>query len=84
MLGIAVYNIGYTGGYDCPGPFGDGMVSPDRSVTQVSGRGRSGSFGPLVQTLYRARRTAIARMSAECTELGGRSPATYPARTSPS
>jgi uncharacterized protein YbjQ (UPF0145 family) len=71
VLGAAVYNIGYTGGYNCPGPFGDGMVSPDRSVTQVSGRGRLGSFGPLAQTLYKARRTAIARMSAECAELGG-------------
>jgi uncharacterized protein YbjQ (UPF0145 family) len=71
VLGAAVYNIGYTGGYNCPGPFGDGLISPDRSVTQVSGRGRLGSFGPLVQTLYQARRTAIARMSAECTELGG-------------
>jgi uncharacterized protein YbjQ (UPF0145 family) len=71
VLGAAVYNIGYTGGYNCPGPFGDGGVSPDRSVTEVSGRGRSGSFGPLVQTLYKARSTAIARMSAECAELGG-------------
>jgi len=71
VIGAAVYSIGYTGGYDCPGPFGDGMVSPDRSVTQVSGRGRPGSFGPLAQTLYKARRTAIARMSAECAGLGG-------------
>jgi uncharacterized protein YbjQ (UPF0145 family) len=71
VLGAAVYSIGYTGGYGCPGPFGDGMVSPDRSVTQVSGRGGLGSFGPLAQTLYKARRTAIARMSAECAELGG-------------
>lgn len=71
VLGAAVYNIGYTGGYNCPGPFGDGMVSPDRMVTQVSGRGMSGPFGPLVQTLYKARRTAVARMSAGCAELGG-------------
>jgi uncharacterized protein YbjQ (UPF0145 family) len=71
VLGAAVYNIGYTGGYNCPGPFGDGMVSPDRSVTQVSGRGGSGWFGPLAQTLYKARRTVIARMSAECARLGG-------------
>jgi hypothetical protein len=43
VLGAAVYNIGYTGGYNCPGPFGDGMVSPDRMVTQVSGRGGQGA-----------------------------------------
>ena len=55
VLGAGVFNIGYTGGYNCPGPFGDGMVSPDRMVTEVSGRGGSGSFGPLVQTLYKAR-----------------------------
>ncbi len=71
VLGAAVFNIAYTGGYNCPGAFGDSMISPDRSVTQVSGRGGSGSFGPLVRTLYKARRTAIARMSTECAELGG-------------
>lgn len=70
VLGAAVYNIGYTGGYNCPGPF-DSVVGPERAVTQVSGRERSGSFGPLVHTLYEARRTAIARMSARCADLGG-------------
>jgi uncharacterized protein YbjQ (UPF0145 family) len=39
--------------------------------TQVSSRGGYGSFGPLVQTMYEARRTAINRMVEECTELGG-------------
>jgi hypothetical protein len=53
VLGAAVYNVGYTGGYNCPGPFGDGGISPDRSVTQVSGRGRPGSFGPLVRPCTR-------------------------------
>ncbi len=37
----------------------------------MSSRGGYGSFGPLVQTLYQARRTAISRMVAECVELGG-------------
>ena len=73
VLGAAVYNVGYTGGYNCPGPFGDGGISPDRSVTQVSGRGRPGSFGPLVKTLYQARRAAIARMSAGRSPPGARS-----------
>ncbi len=71
VLGTAVYSIGYPGGYDCPGPFGDGMVSPDRSVTQVSGRSGPGSFGPLVRALCQARRTALARMTAGCADLGG-------------
>jgi hypothetical protein len=53
VLGAAVFNIGYTGGYNCPGPFGDGMVSPDRMVTHVSGRGGSGSFGRLCRPCTR-------------------------------
>jgi uncharacterized protein YbjQ (UPF0145 family) len=30
-----------------------------------------GSFGPMVQTLYQARRRALGRMTEECAELGG-------------
>ncbi len=77
VLGAAVYNIGYSGGYYCPGAWaGGGMgywggVTLAQSETQVSGRGGSASFGPLVQTMYEARRTAIGRMSAECAALGG-------------
>ena len=37
----------------------------------MSSRGGYGSFGPLVQTMYQARRAAIGRMTAECAELGG-------------
>ncbi len=40
-------------------------------ATQVSGLGGPGSFGPLVQTMEQARRTAVSRMAAECAELGG-------------
>jgi uncharacterized protein YbjQ (UPF0145 family) len=73
VLGAAVYNIGYTGGYGCPGAWAGygGFAVPYRSVTQVSSQGGFGSFGGLVQTMYSARRTAIGRMVAECTELGG-------------
>jgi uncharacterized protein YbjQ (UPF0145 family) len=73
VLGAAVYNIGYTGGYTCPGAWAGygGYVSPYRSVTSVSGVGGLGSFGPMVQTLYEARRKALGRMMAECAELGG-------------
>jgi uncharacterized protein YbjQ (UPF0145 family) len=42
-----------------------------RLATQVSGRGGSGSFGPLVQAMYQARDTAVGRMTAECAALGG-------------
>src|ERR1700684_3997025 len=72
VLGAAVYNIGYTGGYNCPGAWGSyGYGVPARTVTQVSGRGGFGSFAPLVQTMYEARHKAIDRMTAECAELGG-------------
>src|SRR6202167_2779088 len=73
VLGAAVYNIGYAGGYGWPGAWGS--YSPlgygPAARTQVSSRGGYGSFGPMVQTLYQARRTAISRMVAECVELGG-------------
>ena len=73
VLGAAVYNIGYTGGYSCPGAWAGygGFVTPAASVTSVSGATSMGSFGPMVATLYEARRTAIGRMVAECQELGG-------------
>jgi uncharacterized protein YbjQ (UPF0145 family) len=70
VLGACVYNIGYTGGYNCPGAWGWGYV-PARTTTQVSGRGGFGSFGPLVQAMYAARHKALDRMTAECEELGG-------------
>jgi uncharacterized protein YbjQ (UPF0145 family) len=80
VLGAAVYNIGYTGGYACPsygGGYGLGMGrltsygGPYRGVTATSGSGSLGSYAPLVQTMYQARRDAIGRMIEECRELGG-------------
>lgn len=73
VLGAAVYNIGFSGGYNCPGAWsGFGSYAQAyRSVTQVSGRGGYGSFGPLTQAMYDARHLAITRMTTECAELGG-------------
>ncbi|HJY69570.1 MAG TPA: heavy metal-binding domain-containing protein, partial [Streptosporangiaceae bacterium] len=72
VLGAAVYNIGYTGGYNCPGAWGSwGYGVPARTVTQVSSQGGFGSFAPLVKTMYDARHKAIDRMTTECEELGG-------------
>jgi uncharacterized protein YbjQ (UPF0145 family) len=72
VLGAAVYNIGFTGGYNCPGAWsGYGYVQAYRSVTQVSGQGGYGSFGPLTQAMYEARHQAISRMQEECAALGG-------------
>jgi uncharacterized protein YbjQ (UPF0145 family) len=73
VLGAAVYNIGYAGGYSCPGAWAGygGYMTPYQSVTAVSSSRSLGSFGPMVQTLYQARRAAIGRMMTECTDLGG-------------
>src|SRR5450755_4775749 len=72
VLGAAVYNIGFTGGYNCPGAWGSYVYGiPARTVTQVSGRGGFGSFAPLVKAMYEARHKALDRMAAECEELGG-------------
>ena len=74
VLGAAVYNIGYTGGYACPGAWAGygGFVTPTRGVTSVSsGGGSYGAFGPMVATLYEARHKALSRMEEECRELGG-------------
>jgi uncharacterized protein YbjQ (UPF0145 family) len=73
VLGAAVYNLGFTGGYNCPGAWSSygAFTGPFQSVTQLSGRGGAGSFGPLIQTMYEARHKALDRMSAECTALGG-------------
>ena len=71
VLGAAVYNLGFTGGYSCPGPWSSGYRGY-ASRTQVSSSGYSyASFAPLVKTMYEARRTAIGRMVEECTALGG-------------
>ena len=76
VLGAAVYNIGYTGGYGCAGAWtgyygGASAFGPARSVTQTSSRGGQSSFAPLVRSLYDARHAAINRMIAECAALGG-------------
>jgi uncharacterized protein YbjQ (UPF0145 family) len=79
VLGAAVYNVGYTGGYTCPSAagfsgrlgIGGGYGGPYQANTVVSSTGGFGSYGPMVATLYEARRKAISRMTAECAELGG-------------
>jgi uncharacterized protein YbjQ (UPF0145 family) len=80
VLGAAVYNLGFTGGYSCPGAWATyggayrGSRGYGANRTQVSSGGAAysyGSFGPLVKTMYEARRTAIGRMVEECRLLGG-------------
>ncbi len=71
VLGAAVYNIGYTGGYGCPGPWDYGVMGGFPGRSRTSSQGGYGSYGPLVQLMYEARHKALNRMIAECDELGG-------------
>jgi uncharacterized protein YbjQ (UPF0145 family) len=75
VLGAAVYNMGYAGGYGCPsGYFGSyGRIAGgwQPGYTALSSSSRMSAYGPLVQTMYEARRKAIGRMAAECARLGG-------------
>jgi len=80
VLGAAVYNVGYRGGYGCPSfsYFGTynrfatlGWGGYQGATTSVSSSGSGSAYAPLVQTLYAARRAAIGRMAAECSQLGG-------------
>jgi len=71
VFGAAVYAAGDARGYDCPGAWGaSGAAAPGQPAIQLSGQGDPGSFGPLVEAIYQARRTAIDRMTAECAGLG--------------
>ncbi|MBZ9594046.1 heavy metal-binding domain-containing protein [Streptomyces erythrochromogenes] len=66
VLGTAVYNIGYTGVWGCPGNW---SVTDDNKAVPSS-RWTS-SLSQLVRTMYAARRSALARAVAECGALGG-------------
>lgn len=81
VLGAAVWNVGDTGGEECPygmavyrregttiGQTGFGMI---RRVQAPMGAAAVGAARPLVSSLYQARRTAVNRMTAECQALGG-------------
>lgn len=85
VLGAAVFNVGDAGDEECPyglavyrgegtpayrgpgyGPrLGLGAVAPPTGAAAI------GAARPLVATLYRARRAALSRMTAECAALGG-------------
>jgi uncharacterized protein YbjQ (UPF0145 family) len=58
VFGAAVYAAGSASVAGCPG-------------VQVPGQGDPGTFVPLVEAMYQARRAAIDRMTAECAALGG-------------
>ncbi|MCM2427577.1 heavy metal-binding domain-containing protein [Streptomyces sp. RKAG337] len=63
VLGTAVFNIGYDGGWGCPGAWGSGGTRVSSSAWAP--------FSPLVKAMYAARRLALSRAVAECGALGG-------------
>ncbi|MCX4695991.1 heavy metal-binding domain-containing protein [Streptomyces sp. NBC_01408] len=67
VLGAAVFNIGYTGIWGCPGEWSV-AEGPDAKVPSSKW---ASSFAPLVRTMYAARRLALARAVAKCRALGG-------------
>jgi uncharacterized protein YbjQ (UPF0145 family) len=68
VLGTAVFQIGYQGGYGCSGAW-SGYLGQNMS-TDVSSRAWA-PFSALVKAMYDARHTALNRAVAECTALGG-------------
>lgn len=66
VLGTAVFNIGSTGVWGCPGAWSveDGRKVPPSSVW-------TSSFAQLVKAMYAVRRLALSRAVAECRALGG-------------
>jgi uncharacterized protein YbjQ (UPF0145 family) len=81
VLGAAVWNIGDTGGEECPygmqvyrregTPTGQAAFGLMRKVQAPQGAAAVGAARPLVSSLYQARRTALSRMTSECAALGG-------------
>ncbi|TVY99863.1 hypothetical protein EAS64_40170 [Trebonia kvetii] len=71
VFGAAVYAADYAGGSQCPGAAApdDGMPVPP--AAQGPEVGDPDGFGPLVEAMYQARRTAVDRMAAQCDALGG-------------
>ncbi|MER7146874.1 MULTISPECIES: heavy metal-binding domain-containing protein [Streptomyces] len=65
VLGTAVFNIGYSSVWGCPGAWS----AADGVKAQSSAWGSS--FAPLVRTMYAARRLALSRAVDECRALGG-------------
>lgn len=72
VMGSTVHNLGwwYRSSIDCG--YRRGMLGAGAAATITSGmQGAWGGYGAYIDTLYRARHTAMSRMAAECTALGG-------------
>jgi uncharacterized protein YbjQ (UPF0145 family) len=72
VMGSTVHNLAwwYGSAVDCG--YRRGVLGAGTARTVTSGmRGAWGGYGAYVDTLYRARHTAMGRMAAECSALGG-------------
>ncbi|MCW2883541.1 MAG: hypothetical protein JWL58_403 [Streptosporangiaceae bacterium] len=72
VMGSTVHNLGWWFGsrIDCGYRAGGFFGGSSRTVTSGS-QGGWGGYATYTDTLYRARRTAMGRMAAECAALGG-------------
>jgi uncharacterized protein YbjQ (UPF0145 family) len=73
VMGSTVHNLGWWYGarIDC-GYRSSGLLGSGSARTITSGAtGAWGGYASYIDTLYRARRTAMGRMAAECAALGG-------------
>lgn len=77
VFGAAVYPLTATAGVSCPGVAARSLLRGSSSdawpvgLTTVSGKGIPGPATRIAQALQDGRRTAIDRMVAECSDLGG-------------
>jgi uncharacterized protein YbjQ (UPF0145 family) len=73
VMGSTVQNLGWWFGSRIDCGIGTGFGGSARTVTSGGrgARGARGSYASYADTLYRARRTAMGRMAAECAALGG-------------
>ncbi len=72
VMGSTVHNLGwwYRASIDCG--YRRSMFGGSGAYTITSGmQGAWGGYGAYIDTLYRARHTAMSRMAAECAALGG-------------
>ena len=72
VMGSTVHNLGwwYRSSIDCG--YRSGFLGAGAAYTITSGmRGAWSGYGTYIDTLYRARHTAMSRMAAECAALGG-------------
>jgi uncharacterized protein YbjQ (UPF0145 family) len=72
VMGSTVHNLGWWYGSSIDCGYRRGMFGSGGAYTITSGmQGAWGGYGAYIDTLYRARHTAMSRMAAECAALGG-------------